>query len=249
VSVCLSDCLSVCVLFIFSFSHFLIFYFFVFFFLSSLFLSSLPPFHTLLSFPSFFARFHFSFVPSLSLIPIALTPLIPFVTPESPFPPLPPLHNLNTTVAGAQRTSQRHSFMGASTTALGSTSHQPIIQIVHPPSTSPLTTPLAFATTATNSDSSRKSPCKSTTSTTTTAVDRGCNFVYSLIEGSYNRITAWLFPNEPEPLDLQATLFFMAQAPFIGLVFLYWLPVMVSWLLGFRTSQAGNPGPAQGMRK
>jgi len=70
-----------------------------------------------------------------------------------------------------------------------------------------------------------------------------------LIDTGFNRITAWLFPNEPEPLDLQSTLFFVGQAPFIGLVFLTWVPNMASWLMGFHTSQAGGPGPARGMRK
>jgi hypothetical protein len=70
-----------------------------------------------------------------------------------------------------------------------------------------------------------------------------------LMAACYNRTTAWLFPNEPEPLDLQTTLFFIAQAPLILRVAFTWLPTLVYWLLGIRTSQAGDRGQGKGMRK
>ncbi|KAF9906832.1 hypothetical protein EC991_000275 [Linnemannia zychae] len=75
----------------------------------------------------------------------------------------------------------------------------------------------------------------------------GC--IYSIIACIYNRITAYLFPNEPEPLDLPSTIFFVAQVPFLFIVFLTWIPSFMVWLLGWRVSQAGDRGRGQGMRK
>ncbi|KAG0265315.1 hypothetical protein BG011_005015 [Mortierella polycephala] len=65
----------------------------------------------------------------------------------------------------------------------------------------------------------------------------------------YNCVSAWLLPNEPEPLDLDSTLFFLAQIPFLALVALIWIPSFLVWLLGIRGSQAGGQGQGQGMRK
>ncbi|KAG0055995.1 hypothetical protein BGZ83_006762 [Gryganskiella cystojenkinii] len=133
--------------------------------------------------------------------------------------------------------------MGRSAPALGDSTYrssQPFIQIVRPSSAASFIPPSSSASILKSHDKSHISK---------TPVARKCGFVYSLIEGCYNRATAWLLPNEPEPLDLQSTLFFIAQAPFIGLVFLQWIPLIASWFLGFRASQAGDLGPAQGMRR
>ncbi|KAG0209400.1 hypothetical protein BGX33_005538 [Mortierella sp. NVP41] len=75
----------------------------------------------------------------------------------------------------------------------------------------------------------------------------GC--IYDGIELFYNRTTAWLFPNEPEPLDLPSTIFFVAQVPFLFWVFLTWIPSFVVWLVGWKVSLAGDRGKGQGMRK
>ncbi|GJJ75999.1 hypothetical protein EMPS_08357 [Entomortierella parvispora] len=138
--------------------------------------------------------------------------------------------------------------MGTSTPAHPQSS-QPLIQILRPSSTSPTTAHHGSGSSPTNSDSSDLTTCGNQKDIRIKSSLRGCGFIYSLIDTSFNRVTAWLFPNEPEPLDLQSTLFFVAQAPFIGLVFLSWLPNIASWLLGLRTSEAGGPGPARGMRK
>ncbi|KAG0062698.1 hypothetical protein BGZ90_002979, partial [Linnemannia elongata] len=74
------------------------------------------------------------------------------------------------------------------------------------------------------------------------------DWICSSIALCYNRFTAWLFPNEPEPLDLASTIFFIAQVPFLFWVFLTWIPSFLVWLFGWRVSHAGDRGKGQGMR-
>ncbi|KAI7825239.1 Alpha/Beta hydrolase protein [Gamsiella multidivaricata] len=75
------------------------------------------------------------------------------------------------------------------------------------------------------------------------------SWIWVYIHNCYNRITVWLFPHEPEPLDLHSTIFFIAQVPMLILVAFTWIPCFVAWLLGIRTSQAGDRDKSQGMRR
>ncbi|KAF9175014.1 hypothetical protein BGX20_008766 [Mortierella sp. AD010] len=81
------------------------------------------------------------------------------------------------------------------------------------------------------------------------AITRTLGWSWSLVDTCYNRISAWLFPDEPEPLDLQSTIFFVSQAPIIAVVIWTWIPTILAWVFGIKTSEAGECGKAQGMRK
>ncbi|KAF9170363.1 hypothetical protein BGX20_009079 [Mortierella sp. AD010] len=58
-----------------------------------------------------------------------------------------------------------------------------------------------------------------------------------------------LFPEEPELLDMDTCIFFIGFAPIMFFVGQTWLPNFFLWLLGFRTSEAGDRGKGRGMRK
>ncbi|KAF9433833.1 hypothetical protein BGZ76_008926 [Entomortierella beljakovae] len=72
---------------------------------------------------------------------------------------------------------------------------------------------------------------------------------WTIADMCYSRATAWMFPNEPEPLDLKTTVFFVAQAPIIAMVAWTWIPKFIGWMLGIKISQAGDHGTGHGMRK
>ncbi|KAF8973375.1 hypothetical protein BGZ46_009966 [Entomortierella lignicola] len=80
-------------------------------------------------------------------------------------------------------------------------------------------------------------------------VIRTLGWSWNVVDTCYNRISAWLFPNEPEPIDLRSTIFFVSQAPIIAMVACSWIPTFLSWVFGMKTSQAGVSGIGRGMRR